>query len=192
VNRESTKRHALLRSPLAILFGLNCLLLLALLGISRGQRSTQDTYNHALAQLANMKIDAARIVELRSAPQRAAMRTRSDQELLAQVEAAVDAAGVKRERWRESIPQPIVRLAKSNYKQQTTRCFFEGVTLRDLAKFANKLQAQDSTIRIGGINLTNREPESPAYDVDLSLSYLVYSPLRQAGSIGKADLSASP
>jgi hypothetical protein len=173
---------------LAILGGLNAILAVAAFSVWRGERSARDTYAKSLAQLSIMQLDASRILDLRAAPKKAAMRGRTNQELLAQLEAAVDAAGVSRDHWTESIPQPMVRLAKSDYKQQTTRCFFESVTLRDLATLTQRLQERDSTIQVSGLNLTNRQPEVPAFDAELAFSYLVYSPLQQ--QVGSQSASA--
>lgn len=52
----------------------------------------------------------------------------------------------------------------------------EGASLRELAAFIHHLQANDPTLRASAINLTNRKSDTPDYDVDLAVSYLVYAP----------------
>ena len=142
----------------------------------RALASTNDTYETALAQLDQMRADVLRIQSLRQVPQAAAGRPRRNEELLAQVERALEAAGIDHAHWHDSIPQPPVRLPKSDYKRLTTRLYFEDVTLWQLAAFAHHLEAADPTLAVSAVNITNRRLEGSDYDVDLAVSYLVYNP----------------
>lgn len=138
--------------------------------------SVQDTYAVAQRQLEQMRVDASRIEALRETPQSAAGRTRANEELLAQVERALRAAGIERGRWHDSIPQPPSRMAKTDYKRFTTRLYFDGVTLRQVAGFAHHLKSNDPTLQVSALTLTNRQLETPHFEVDLAVSYLVYAP----------------
>lgn len=142
----------------------------------RAYGSTQDTYAAALRQLNQMRTDAGRIKAQRHSPQAAVSRTRPNEELLGQVEQALSAAGIDRGKWHDSIPQPLVRLPKSDYKRLATRLYFEAVTLKRLAAFAHHLRLEDPTLRVSAVNLINRNTESPEFDVDLAVSYLVFAP----------------
>ncbi len=163
------------RQRTVILAGL--LVVTAMLGWleRRALSSGQDTYATAERQLSQMRNDVTRIKILRATPQSAASRTRPNEELLAQVERALTAAGINRDHWHDSIPQPAARVPKSDYKQLTTRLYFESITPKQLATFAHHLQTDDPTLRISALNLTNRHPDTPEYDFDLAVSYLVYA-----------------
>lgn len=144
--------------------------------------STRDTYATALGQLNQMRTDARRIETLRETPRAAVGRSRANEELLAQVEQSLAAAGMDRTKWHDSIPQPPVRLSNSDYKRLSTRLYFEDVTLKELAAFAYDLQSSDPTLRVSAVNLTNRHPDSPEFDVDVAISYRVFAP--QVGGRG--------
>ena len=138
--------------------------------------STRHTYATALEQLQRMRADSQAIEKLRRVPQAAAGRMRPKDELLGQVERSLSGAGIDQTKWHDSIPQNPVRLPKRDYRRLTTRLYFEGITLRQLAAFSYDLQTQDPTLRVSAINLTNRRPETEDYDVDLAVSYLIYAP----------------
>ena len=138
--------------------------------------SVRHTHNTAVGQLKQMRADAGRILSLRQRPRAAAGRSRPNEELLAQIERSLAAAAIDRSKWHDSVPQPPARLPKSDYKRLTTRLYFEDITLRELAVFAHHLRAGDSTVSFSAIDLTNKRPDLPCYDVDLAVSYLVYAP----------------
>jgi len=138
--------------------------------------STNDTWSQGLTQLTSMRGDAERIAVLRQTPQTVAGQTRTSQELLGQVENALSAAGIDRSLWNDSVPEPIVRLPQSDYRRVGTRLYLTSLTLQQLAAFVHTLESGDATLHVSALNLTNRDQESPAFDVDLVVSYLVYSP----------------
>ena len=102
-------------------------------------------------------------------------RTRQDNSrgAVGQVERALGNAGIANDRWAQSVPQPPRRLPQSDYRQHATRFYFESVTLRQLAAFAHNLRTDDPTLHVSSLNLTNRQPETQHFDVEVSLSYLV-------------------
>ncbi|MGB2987495.1 MAG: hypothetical protein WBE26_16650 [Phycisphaerae bacterium] len=85
-------------------------------------------------------------------------------------------AGIDRSHRHDSIPQPPVRLPKSDHKRLTTRLYFEAVTLKQLAASANHLETSDLIFRVSAVNLTNRDPATTSYGADLAVSYFVYTP----------------
>lgn len=164
------------RSSLVLLGCLAVLLGLLVCRQSRALASASDTCRLAKQQLARMKEDAAVVVRLREAPRTAAARTRTNQELLAQIEKAVDDAGISREFWRDSLPHPAVRLGDTEYKREATRITLQRISMRALAAFAYQLTKSDQTLQVPTISVLNRTPEPALFDVDLLVSYLVYSP----------------
>lgn len=164
------------RQATAILAGLLAIACLVAWFQGRSLASTRDTHYTALRQLEQMSADAERIIALRQAPKSATSRRRANEELLAQIERALATAGIDRSQWHDSIPQPPIRLPNSDYKKLTTRLYFQAITPRQLAAFSHHLESTDPTLRLTALNLTNRHHDSPNYDIDLAVSYLVYAP----------------
>ena len=54
--------------------------------------------------------------------------------------------------------------------------YFDSLTLHQLAAFAHNLRANDPTLRISAVSLTNRHSDRPDFDVEVAVSYLVYAP----------------
>lgn len=146
----------------------------------RALGSVEDTYQVAIAQLDQMREDIQVIRGLRQAPVTASSRARTNQELLAQVEQALSATGIDRAAWLDSVPQPPAQLPQSDYKRMTTRLYFEHLGLRQLTVFALELQRRDPTLMISAVNLSSREPESAAFDIELAVTYRVFAPQRTA------------
>ena len=142
----------------------------------RALTSAKDTHAVARRQLDQMRLDAAQVKALRRAPQSAASRTRPNEVLLGQVERALNSAGIDRARWRDSVPQAPVRLPQSDYKQLSTRLYFEGLSLKQLAAFTHDLQTSDPTLHLSALTLANRHPDTKVYDIETAVSYLVYAP----------------
>ncbi|KAA0218965.1 MAG: hypothetical protein EDS66_17855, partial [Planctomycetota bacterium] len=99
---------------------------------------------------------------------------RSSEELLAAVEQALAAADIPRERWKDSIPQPLSRVPESDYQRQVTQLYFDDLGLEKLAAFAVALRQLDPTLNVSSLGLTQR-PLS-GFDVELDVEYLVYAP----------------
>jgi hypothetical protein len=142
----------------------------------RTHASSQDTYSAAAAQLARMQADADRIRYLRTAPKSASARERGSEELLAGIETALREADINVSHWRDSIPQPPVRLPKSDYRLHGTRIYLDGLTLRELAAFTCHLERADASLSLSSLAITNREPDIPTYDADLAITYRVFAP----------------
>lgn len=60
-----------------------------------------------------------------------------------------------------------------------TRLYFENVSLRELAAFAQHLETGDRTLAVSTVNITNRRTDTPGYDVDIAVSCLVFAPLER-------------
>ena len=166
---QRSRRYILLAACFIVLF-------LAAWLQHRALASLADTHQVATQRLASMRSDAARILALKQAPRSAASRTRASEDLLAQIERSLGAAGIDRGCWHDSIPQPPTRIPQTDYKQFTTRIYLQSIALRDMAAFILHLQTADPTLRVSAIDLTNRDADGPNYDADLAVSYLVYSP----------------
>lgn len=85
-------------------------------------------------------------------------------------------ADIERNRWHDSVPQPPARVPRTDYKRMTTRLYLEGVAPGQVAAFVHGLHAKDPTLRLAGFNLTSRRPDTPDFDVELGIAYLVLAP----------------
>ncbi len=127
------------------------------------------------SQLAAMSQNAARLLELEQKPQAALARTRSNEELLGTVEQALVRAGVARDMWKDSIPQPLARVTGTDYQRQTTLLYFDAFNLKQVASFIGELSGLDAALGVSGLSLTARDS---GFDIEIAVSYLVYSPQR--------------
>ncbi len=150
----------------------------------RSLASRKDAYRVAAAQLVQMQDDAREVLRLREIPKKAAPRTRTSQELLALVERSVDAVGIPRASWRDSLPQPAVRIPNADYKREATRISLERITLRQLAAFVYDLTTNDPTLQVPTLNLINRVPDKDTFDTDLAVAYLVFAPQAKGSAVG--------
>ncbi len=166
---QASKRAIVLAGLAALTAGL-CVLQVRTLA------SAQDTYQTQVTELATMRADAGAILTLRNKPRSAAMQTRPNQDVLAQVENALKTSAIDRSSWRDSIPQLPRRVAGTDYKEVTTRLYFEKLSLQQLAAFAQNLRQIDGTLTLSMINLSGRTYATPEYDVDVGVSYRVYAP----------------
>ncbi len=143
----------------------------------RSANSARDTHEVQSAALIRMRQDMRRIVALRDTPQQATDRERPNEELLAQIEAAMKTAGVPASCWQDSIPQPVQRLPQSPYQRFSTRLYFEDVTLEQTLHFAHAILAADASLAVSALRLSApARDETMVWNVDLAVSYLVYSP----------------
>lgn len=160
--------------------GVACLMTAALALIEgRMYVSSARSYEQSLRQFARMRSDAERIMALRQVPHAAVGRARPNEEFLAEVEEALTHAHVDRSRWQDSIPQPLARVAGTDYVRQSTRLYFRDLPLQPLASFVWHLQRTDPALEIESVNLTQRSLQSKTFDVELSVACLIYAPLKE-------------
>jgi hypothetical protein len=144
---------------------------------TRGVSSACHSYVAMCSQVEQMQKDAARIASLRTQPQRAAERERPNDELIAQVRRALQAARISEERWIGNEPAIGVRISKTPYKKISTKLRFEGLEMRELVIFVHALIDRDQTLSISAVRLTESNDEtSVRWNVDLTATYLIYSP----------------
>lgn len=149
----------------------------------RALASRRDTLDLAHQQLAGMRSDAERIRQFREAPRAAVSRARTNEELLAQVERALSAAGIDRQRWLDSVPQPPVRDTGSPYVRHATRLYMEAIEPRQLAALVVQLESDDTTLRVSALQWAAR-PDGRAFNAEMELSYLVFAPGARGGTTG--------
>lgn len=140
---------------------------------SRALRSLKSRHAAQSASLVAMQDDLSRIQQLTAAPRWADEQRKSSEELLAQIEAALNEAGVPLDRWQDSTPQPPRKLPDQDYTQISTRVFLEKVSLQGIASLGYHLVTRDPSLQITGIRLTAGRAVS-TWDIELTVSYLIY------------------
>lgn len=169
-------------------------LVTAALGLLEGRSyvSSAHGYEQSLLQFERMRADADRIMALRQAPHAAVGRARPNEELLAEVERALTEAHVDRSHWQDSVPQPLARVAGTDYVRQSTRLYFRDLPLQPLASFIWHLQRADPALEIEHVNLTQRSPQTKTFDVELGVACLIYAPLKEKRALdGRLDQIAA-
>jgi hypothetical protein len=120
---------------------------------------------------------------LRQKPDRAASQSRSDQSLAETIEKSTAAAGVVREQIARIEPQQPRRSGESDYLDHSTVVQLDGVSLAQLASTLVALrgsagleQLRVSTLRIAAPFQTAQSGDTEVWNVELTLTYYVYSP----------------
>ncbi len=150
---------------------------------SRGAAQRKAGYRDLVAQTERMALDTQAIKALRNAPRLATERQRPNDELLQQVRDALEAAEIPSEHWIGNEPSAPVRVAKTPYKRLNTRLSLENVHLKRLVAFAHTLVAGDPSLTVSGLRVsTPRSTESDGWNVELAISYLIYSPYQRPTS----------
>ncbi|MBN1513449.1 MAG: hypothetical protein JXB13_15645, partial [Phycisphaerae bacterium] len=133
------------------------------------------------AALAQMKADAQRIAFLQEAPRRAADRLKPNDELLAEVDAALEAAQVSRDHWNDSVPQPPERLAGADYTRWTVRLYLEDVPMQAFTRFVHALLGADPTLYLASLRIQPARRNAggnadATWNVEMAVAYDVYAP----------------
>jgi hypothetical protein len=136
---------------------------------------------HELDQSASL---ANQILLLRQKPDRAAAQSRSEQSLAEAIEKSAAAAGVSREKVARVEPQQPRRAGESDYLEHATVVQLDGVTLAQLANTLTTLRSSGAgleQLRVSALRISapyqaaaSQGPEP--WNVELTLSYFVYSP----------------
>jgi len=126
---------------------------------------------------------ANQIALLRQKPDRAAVQSRSEQALAEAIEKSAAAAGVAREQVARVEPQQPRRSGDSDYLEHATVVQLDGITLGQLAGALAALrstsgleQLRVSTLRIAAPYQAAASQGAEPWNVELTLSYFVYSP----------------
>lgn len=144
---------------------------------ARSLASTQDNYSTMHQQIKQMDADVREIERLKHAPQKATDRERANDELIAQVNAALDAAKISYEHWNDHTPYPAVRIPQTPYKRLSTRLSFTDLSLRELSTFLFSLIDADASLSLSQLHLSApRTADKENWNIDLTLSYYIFTP----------------
>lgn len=139
--------------------------------------SARSTYQTKRTQLVSMQADARRLEYLRTAPQRATDRRLPHEQLAAEIEEACQRAAIPTQALASIWPDAPRRLPQSDYQELSTRLSFEQVNLQQMAAFVHHLQTIDPSLSLAEFRLTGRRGDTAGWDVELSISYLVFAPV---------------
>ena len=141
--------------------------------------SRGSSYRSLVRQLEQMSVDSALVGSLQAQPRLATERERPNDELLAEIQQAMTVANIPASQWVGNDPIQPVRVSRSPYRRLAVRLTFEELTLRQLVQFACHLTEMDTALSIPRLRLSApRGGRTDAWNVDLSLSYLIYSPFQ--------------
>lgn len=131
---------------------------------------------------------ALQIERLRTVPDRAASESRSEQALAEAIERAAQQAGIGKQQIARIEPQPPRRVADTDYVEHATTAQIDSVTLAQLANWLVQLKQGDlrqlrvSAVRIAAPYQTTAEAGAESWNVEVTLTYLVYSPKNPAAN----------
>lgn len=146
----------------------------------------RQQYYASLEDLAAAQSRSPQILALRQKPDRAARESRSQVALAKVIEESATQSGIKAAQIVSIEPQSPRRVADTQYEEYATLVRVEGATLAELAKLVVTLRGQNtgnyplsvSSLRIAvpfqAAKSTGEATE--AWNIELTLTYLVYSP----------------
>lgn len=175
VTRKTTSQRRLgIATAIACTLGMWCWV------EARTLHARAGTYEALVTQIEGMARDAVVIESLKTAPLIAAEHERPNDELLAEVKDALDAAKIPLERWIGNDPAPAVRIPKSPYKRLSVRLTLDALTLRQLVQFAYQLADVNSSLHVSDLRLSVPQSRTnDTWNVEVTVSYLIYAPYRQ-------------
>lgn len=141
--------------------------------------SARSTYDTQFTRLGSLQADADRLVWLRNAPQRATDRRVPHDQLVAEIEQACDRASLQKTSLTSIWPETPRRLEQSDYQESSTRLSFERVDLKQVSAFVYHLQTIDPSLGASELQLTAPKANEASWDVELTVSYLLFSPRRE-------------
>lgn len=124
---------------------------------------------------------AAQIGQIRQAPQKARLTTRSADDLGTVVEKAAADAQLARDRVLRIDPRPAKRLGKTDYLDQATEVELVSVSLQQLVGFLCNLTASDgelgmSTLRLQMPHTSSDSTSNELWLADVILTQRIYAP----------------
>lgn len=140
------------------------------------------TARDELQKLRDCERMAADIMAFRDQPTVASDEEMGIQELGDQISSALESAGLRADVIDGMYPQSERRLGDTPYMQKPTQLVCRQVPLPQLAVFLYDL-SDDTGLRIRDLRLRvpRDDQNNHAWDVDATLTYLIYSPVSSAG-----------
>jgi hypothetical protein len=175
----------LMRTPSPLLMNLLIFAALATIGwLSFDHYDHERQFFERLSgELAQASSLSQQIALLRQKPDRAASQSRSDQSLAETIEKSTASAGLAREQIARIEPQQPRRSGESEYLDHSTVVQLDGVSLAQLASTVVALRGHEgleqlrvSTLRIAAPFQTAQSGDMEVWNVELTLTYYVYSP----------------
>lgn len=131
----------------------------------------------ALERVQQMAQDGRRISLLGQAPRRASDRERPNDELLSQVQEAMNRVRMRPDQWERSQPSPPRRLGNSPYRQVVTLLSLRRVSLQQVGALCHSLISEDPSLNVSQLRLSAApRQQSSSWNAELTLTYLIYSP----------------
>jgi len=143
----------------------------------RNLQSRQGYYHTLSKEVLQMNNDVARIKTLREAPRLATEREKPNEQLLDQVRQAMEDSEISRDLWSDNFPTQLMRIPKSDYMRLGVNLSFTRLSMQNLVSLVFHLTQGDPSLSVPKLKLTASQQQShKVWDVNLILSYLIYSP----------------
>lgn len=169
----SNKRSWMIVGLGALLFVVN---LLAYLELSASQASARA----AADNLAECKVIAGDIANLRRQPSKVTLEAHSATELSSQVEQAMKFAQLRANCLVRVDPQPARRMAVGDFKEQATSLELRSVSLKQLIHFLHKLETGGAGLRTKSLQMASvkaaTEATTETWNVQVVLTSLIFAP----------------
>lgn len=143
----------------------------------------KNSTRRVTAQLAAERCQyiAVQLEQLRTAPPKATLASRSADDLGSVVEKAAADAQLARDRVLRIDPQPAKRLGKTDYLEQATEVELRAVSLRQLVTFLYNLSDADRELAIGNLRLqvphaAENSGGEELWLADIVLTQRIYAP----------------
>jgi hypothetical protein len=147
-----------------------------LAGAAARAASARRDRDLAAALLEQTAIELAEVRRLRSQRERAALKAQPANDLIARVNATLDATGVPASSFRGQSPEADTPLsgASANMRKQSVRLSFQGWSTAQLGAFLDQWTRNQPLWQAARIDLTHQrdQPDRPQYDVQITVSAL--------------------
>jgi hypothetical protein len=150
---------------------------LANLLVMRAERAAESTLAARRARAGDLVTDARAVLSARGLPQRAAEEDLPQADLLQQVGAAMQAAGLPADSLVSTLPEPPRQLPGATHAEIVHRLMFENVRLESLVRFCRDLLGQNEALHIAGLHL-RAGADRQTWSADVSVSYWTIVPQR--------------
>lgn len=152
-------------------------------------REAKGAYIDTLGAIEICQKRASEIAILRQRPDRAARQSRSQLAFSKTIEEAAVASGLNASQIVSIEPQAPHRVDETFYEEHAAQLRLEGVRLPELAKLSALFSTkglEDSPLQVSALRITapyhvaNSDEAKEVWNVELTLTYLVYSPKNPA------------
>lgn len=137
----------------------------------RSLRSLQSNLSTHSKSIKLMYSDVQRIRALSHKPMLVTTTRKSNDQLLAEIEAALSIAAIPLEKWQDSVPLPAQSVPESNLVRMATRMYLEDVDLESFARFCRSLIEADNTLSVESTRISEFRSNGKDWVFEITVTY---------------------